>query len=204
MEKVIPSTGMKGYFELEAPFNRYNINKVICTCRAVRNINEYDREVRSLFNSVYAQHGLSEQIFNQDRRDNQYILSLQSEFGQWVIVPTSYVKRFPEVNGVAYHNLMLGVNLGSVPTEQELSILQERISNVVFDTLGVRPNIRSVQLSKSIIVSREFHQEVQTARQSRAEIQLSDSARVRHLSDVLERAKTQIRALEGYIKSHLH
>jgi hypothetical protein len=200
--KPLPSVGMRGYFELSAPYDNYQINKTVFTCKAVRNINEYDRENKSLFSSVYSPVGLTSADFRQDKKNNEHIVSLQGEAGQWIIVPAKYITRFPEVNGVLYHGLMLGVSLGALPVDKDLDPIVAAISNVVNDLLGVEATIKPVQVSKTVIVPHGEHVAIDTARAERAIQKMSDAARVSILQTQIDRMRNKIATLEQYIIEH--
>lgn len=197
--KPLPSVGMRGYFELAAPYDRYQTTKTVYTCRAVRNINEYDRENKTLFSSVYQSVGLDILEFNQDKKDNVHIVSLQGETGQWIIVPSKFITKFPELNGILYHNLMLGVNLGAMPVEYDLEPVVEAIRNTVNDMLGVQPTLKPVQVSKTIIVPHDEHLTISVARAEKAIQKMSDAARVATMQTQLNKMRERIAVLEQYI-----
>ena len=197
--KPLPSVGMRGYFELAAPFNKHQINKTVFTCKAVRNINEYDRESKTLFKDVYQVAGLTVNDFNNDKQDNVHIVSLQGETGQWIIVPSNYITRYPEINGILYHNLMLGVNLGAMPVDQDLDAVITGVSNLVTDYLGVQAVIKPVQVSKTVIVSHEDHRAIVLARGEKRNQTMSDAAKVAMLQNQIDKMRARIAELEQFI-----
>lgn len=199
LEGIKLVVGMRGYFELSAPFDRFNTNKVVMTCKAIRNINEYDRESKTLFADVYAPLGISETDFQLHKQNNIDIVSLQGETGQWLIVPACYITKFPEISGVLYHNLMLGVNLGALPVDYDVQPVIEAVHNVVLDMLGVQAIIKPVQVSKTILVSHDEHKAITTARVEKANQILSDAARVRTLQNNVDKMRARIAELEQFI-----
>lgn len=199
----IPTVGATGYYRLKPPFDGLLSENDRYTCRAVRSITDCLANNENIKDTVYIKNGLTEADYNGDLANGVYIVSLQSDVGQWIYLPASYILGYPTTNGVEYYNALLAVNIGSIPTRLDLSTIKESISNLVYDTMGITPDIQTVQLSKVALIPEETHADITTARLNRATVTLSDSGRLRATQLELERALTKLHALENYILANL-
>lgn len=202
MNLVIPTIGARGYYRLAAPFDSKLSPNEMYTCQAIRRIGDYLALNEDPYNNIYLYNGLTEADFNTDQQENMYIVSLQADTGQWLYVPARYLLGYPIMNGVPYQNMMLGVGLGAVPADMNMSALQNLISDVVFDNIGVRPQISPVVLSKQKLVSRQDHEAIQTARGALASQKKSFYTRYREMVTLYNKAIAKITALETYIKAN--
>lgn len=199
----IPTIGMKGVYSLKAPFDQLLIAQAEYTCRAVRQLNDFVLNQEDPLTTIYLANGLTEVDYQLDLSEDMVIVSLQAGVGQWIIVPGRYVLGYPDTGGVPYHGVLLGVNIGAMPVNADLSVLESSISNLVYDQIGLRPHISPVQISNVTLVPYEDHTALLTARQARVTMQLSDSGRVAALQQQLDSALTRIQVLEKYIKDRL-
>ena len=196
---VIPSLGMSGYFKLKTPFNSSLVENERYTCRAVRGIGDYLANNEDIYTNIYKANGLTETEFNSDCASGMYIVSLQSTKGQWIYLPASYILSFPITNGVEYHNLMIGISLGAVPTTKDISAVKTNLRNVIYDQLGIEPEIKEVQISKAVLIPQEQHETIETIRTSRITQQMSASSKVTKLESDLDTALEKIKILEAAI-----
>lgn len=202
MSLVIPTIGARGFYNLAAPFNsKFSANEAY-TCQAIRRIGDYLAMNEDPYTTVYLDNGLTQTDFDNDQQENMYIVSLQSDKGQWLYVPARYIMSYPIMNGIPYQSMMLGVGLGAIPADMDLSALQNLISDVVFDNLGIRPQISPVVLSKQTLVSRTNHDQIQTSRLALASQKKSFYSRYREMVALYNKALNKLSALETYIKAH--
>lgn len=197
---VIPTIGDSGFYTLKAPFDTLMATDTVYTCQAIRRIGDYLAYNEDVYTDVYVANGLSESDFEADQRLNMYIVSLQSEAGQWLYVPASFIISYPVSNGVQYQNFMIGVSLGALPVDTDLSPIQTLIKNVVFQNFGVTPKTNVVQLSKPVLVGSLKHEAIKTARLQRAVEKKTDFARWQEAVRDLTEAQEKIQILENYIK----
>lgn len=200
---IIPSVGMVGSFNLKSPFDSQVISGEKYTCRAVRALADYIANGEDVFSTIYVTNNLTEDNFAEDVDDDMYVVSLQSDSGQWIYLPARYIAEFPNTNGVLYHNVMIGVALGSMPVDTDYETLNKAIRNVVYDALGVEPTIEAVELSQQILVDDSDHETVETSRSARKTLKLSDSGMLKYYMGLYDAAVTKIRLLEDYIKKNM-
>lgn len=198
---VIPTVGTRGKFTLSAPLDQLMLSGEEYTVQAVRKLADYIANNEDPLKDIYTANGLSQTQYAEDLAAGMFVASLQSETGHWVYVPAKYIQTYPDTNGVPYRTLMMGVSLGAMPVEIDLDHLKTAISNLVRDSLGVTPQIKLVETSKALMVSRDKHDSLSTARQHRATLALTDSGRYQALTIAHERTLAQLASLQAYVAS---
>ncbi len=199
---IIPTIGLKGTYSLKTPFDSLLIASEEYTCQAIRSINELLADNQDPFALAYQPAGLQQTDYATAKSENMMIVFLASDTGHWVYVPADYILSYPNMNGIPYHVVGLSVNLGPQPSSSDLSALITKIQNIVKDTIGVAPAVKTVQLSKPTLVSDTDHTAIQTARDALVTESDSDSAKYQRLLQDLATANTQLAAAEAYIKAH--
>lgn len=200
MSKIIPAIKAEGFYELLAPLDTLIKQGEKYTCRAIRNISDYLANNEDIKTNVYDEYGLSAVIYDEHVNLNIEIISLQSELGHWVYVPVTYIARYPDVNGVIYRTVMIGVSLPSLPVDRDLSNIQTDIVNLVQDSLGVTVNTKIVETSKPVLVDQDTHAQLSADRVLASSTTLTDRSRLTKAQEDLSIALMKIAELELYIK----
>ncbi len=200
---IIPSIGTEGYYSFLAPFDSFTSSGQVYTCKAVRQIGDIIASNEDPYTVYYAPYGLTQDDFKADLAANMYIVSLQSDQGQWVYVPARYIKSYPKVDGVAYQTVAFSVQSGPVPVSMDLSAIKTALSNVIVDMLGVIPNIAVVQTSKTTIVSQADSQLIEKSRAQRAINNKTDRARYMAAETLVASQAALIQQLENYILANM-
>lgn len=154
---LIPPIGTAGIYTLQTPFNSHLQQNVSYRCEAVRKISDFVEVGLDPYDLYYRPVGITEQKYAEDLLNSVCIVSLQSESGHWVYVPSSYITAYPNINGVPYRVIVLGVELGALPEYMDLTALKVSVSNVVRDTIGVTPDIKEVAISALQNISQYDH-----------------------------------------------
>lgn len=199
---IIPNIGQSGFYSVKAPFDQFINADEVYTCKAVRFIGDYIALNEDPKTLIYEAYGLTDTDYEADVADNMYIVSLCSESGQWLYIPARYIASYPTMNGVRYHTMMMGVGLGAVPVDMDLSAIQTMVSNLIMDNLGITPAINLVQLSKPILVDRVNADKIEAARLIRAQQKKTDSFRYKETLGKLNEALLKIAELERFILAH--
>jgi len=199
-ELVIPSVGSEGYYTVTSPFDTIIVPNVLYKCQAVRKLNDYLANNENPKEKIYTRYQLGDDAYAQDLKDDMFIVSLQAGVGQWIYIPARYILNYPISNGVRYHDMMLGVNLGSVPVGLDLSPIKVAVTNTIHDLLGIDPTIAEVEISKTIVATHEQHEEITQRRLGHVELYLSDRGKFDKAQTDLESAQNKITQLETFIK----
>lgn len=163
---LIPPIGTAGIYQLKAPFASHLQPSVSYRCDAVRRVSDMVEAGIDPFAEFYETNGIDESKYNQDLLNNVCIVSLVSAAGHWVYVPSSYILSYPNVNGVPYRVMLLGVELGPIPDYMDLSVVKSSVADVVRDTIGITPQIKEVAISPIQNFSQNDHDVVEANRQA--------------------------------------
>lgn len=199
---VEPQIGSRGYYSLNDPLSSLVESNIPYTCQSIRTLNDYVGSGEDAATNIYLNQGLTQADYDSDLAEGMKIAGLQSDTGIWVYVPVKYIKTYPIMNGVGYRTMMLGVNLGAIPTESDLDPVMTAIQNTVYDYYGLKPLINPVQLSKEVMLSREDSDKIETARKANISMNMSADARILVLQQQNSDLLKKVLALEDYIKKH--
>jgi hypothetical protein len=197
---VIPTVGSSGYFQLREPFQEKIQANVKYTCQAVRRFSDYVANNEDIKTDIYDEFGISEDIYEEDMRNNTDIVSLQAETGQWLYVPVRYVIGFPSTNGIPYRAISFAVALPAMPADRDYSHVITDIGNLIQQSLGVNTKIDIIETSKVTLVDSAKHETKQAERQAVAGAVSTDRGRYMKALQDLQQANQKIAALEAWIK----
>jgi UDP-N-acetylglucosamine transferase subunit ALG13 len=202
MEYVIPTVGSSGYFKLQAPFNTIILENELYTCQAIRRISEYLANNEDIKTDIYDKYQIDEAIYKEHVEEDIFIISLQAQVGQWVYVPVSYILAFPEVNGIPYRTVGIGISLPAFPADKDFSALITDLQNLITDRLGTACIVRVTETSKTLLVTREKHDELTTERNVIIDGSVTDRSRYNKLLIDHQDVLAQNTALSDYIAAN--
>lgn len=196
---MIPPIGTSGVYTLSGPFSAQLRANTSYRCEAVRRISDLIEFGVEPYEEYYAPVGLSKSTYDSDLSNMVSIVSLASESGHWLYVPTTYITSYPNINGVAYTALILGVQLGAIPNYMDLTGLHAAIKELVTDTIGVIPSIQTVGVSAAQLLSQTDHDAVEAARQYKINNTQTNRAKVIALSQENASLRQRLQQLEAYV-----
>lgn len=201
--KPLPDIGATGLYQLAAPFAALLIPNAMYTCRAIKRFSEVSSLGVDPFETYYEPHGLTEAKYKADDKEAACIVSLQAGSGNWIYVPSTYIQAFPSTNGVKYNVTILGVSLGGIPDNLNLTPLQTLISDTVYGSLGIRPSFKTVVVSDPAMVNNEDHLKLEEARLANITITEPLAVKVYKLQQEKAVLATKLAAAEQWIKDHI-
>lgn len=196
---LAPPFGTTGLYELKAPFAAKIVADQEYTCTAIRSFGDLVAEGKSVYAHIYEPIGLTEADFLRDSKDEVQIVSLRSASGGVVRVPTSYIISFPTQGGFAYEPLAIGVFLGAIPQIMPLDNVRTAIRNVVKDSLGIDPEIRTVRVGNVSYKATEEHERLEAARLDKVTYDKSDYGMLLEYKKQNELLQDKIASLEAWI-----
>lgn len=199
----IPQLGAVGVYALQAPFDTLLTPQVAYTCRSLRMLSDIAASGELVWERFYAPLNVSEQLYLLDLNANVCIVGLQAGTGEWIYVPSSFILKAPDVNGVLYSPVVLGVNLGPIKDSYQLDGLIGKLEGVVEAVIGIKPVIKGVLISQPAVVSYENSAKIEAARAKMVTDTQSDYSKVQSLTAELTAVRVKLKALEDYIKLHL-
>lgn len=197
---LIPPIGASGLYRLSEPFlSQINLN-ISYTCMAVRKISDVQAMGVDPYKAYYEPYGIPESTFKNDSGSGVCIVSLQSNNGIWVYVPSSFIESYPQVNGIAYSGVALMIHLGALPDSLNLSYLKNTIKDVVTATLGVVPQtVQTVITTPKSLISQDNHLAAENARQQNITTNTTDYAKGQQYENDNMALRARIAQLEAYI-----
>lgn len=191
MTVVLPSIGMTGKWSLKTPLEDILIPDVIYTCRAIRSLSEYLTQNEDPYQDIYKPLGLSQSDYDTDFASNVYVVSLQSEDGTWVYIPTPYLESYPSTNGVSYRRQSVVIPLPNLPTSIDYSVMIDRINQAIFETVGITASTRVVPIGNIYLIDQAIADQEAIDRAQNILHMLTDRVQIR----VLETENTRLKSL---------
>ncbi len=202
MANFTPQLGVMGIYSCREPFNQKLLANVLYTPVALRTFTDIIASGVDPFTEYYNPQGISKEDYTKDVQDGVVIISFQSGNGTIIPIPSSYVTGQPNMGGVPYRTMMLVALLAPIPDTYDLSFLQQRIQDTVFDTLGVTGTVTPVVASDPTVLSQAEHDSIDAARQVVIANNKTDYAKYLDAMRQLADARAQLALLNQYIIDH--
>jgi hypothetical protein len=200
---LIPPIGSAGAFQALTPFNTTVNGTTHYECKAVRRFIDIIHEGVDPFAEYYVPAGLSQSKYDEDYKLGACIVSLVSTAGTWVHVPTTYIESYPNVGGIPYTAVVLGINLGAIPDMLDLTAVKAAIVEIVHDYIGVTSSVMAVKTSITQNLSYNDHTSIEAARQAEVTATVTERARRIAAQAQVATLQQQLTALQNYIRDHL-
>lgn len=197
------TVGMKGTIIATAPFDTVIDSRQIHECIGVETINGLIAKGSEPFEDIYEKYDISESQFNADADAGVRIITFQSSIGEIITIPELYIESIPDANGVPYRCAMLGIALSAIPDDFDLTELKTEVSDLIFDYIGVRSEIKEVVFGEPSVLTRVEHIAVEAARVANVRDNESSRSIARRLQDTVNAQAAKIAMLEQYIKDKL-
>lgn len=203
VQRINVTVGMKGVVLATAPFDTQINPRLIQQCIGVETINGLVAKGDDPFSDVYEPAGLTQAQFDSDSDAGVRIITFESAIGEIISVPEIYIEAIPDANGVPYRIVMLGISLSAIPDDLDISDLKQEISDVVFNYIGVRSEIKEVVYAEPSILTQEEHAAVEQARITNITNNVSSRLRVSQLESITDDLYQKIQVLETFIKNSI-
>ena len=198
--RILPVIGSSGTYELLPPFDTVILPEEIYTCKAIRNISEYVSYNQDPKKLVYDYYGLSENDYENDIQEDMEIVSLQNNKGVWLYVPARYILKYPEVDGIPYHQLSMVCKIPAIAVSRDISHLKTDVINLIKDTLGVEAAVEIVEVSRTIAVTKQVSDNLKIDRAAISGGRVTDRAKYIQALQQQQLLLNKIEELELYIK----
>ena len=199
MTNILPAIGALGKYELKEPYNILIQPDLEYICIALRKLEEIILTGKNPQALYYTPYGVDETIYFDDLDNGVSIITLKASTGELIYFPNSYLLSFPDIGGIHYENLGLGVNLGPLPSNTDLTYLQTKVSELVHDTIGIDPVIKTLVLSGVTMLSQTTHDALTAAREANIVEDETDRAKVIRLTSEVQMYQEKLTALENFV-----
>lgn len=197
----IPQIGVRGLYTLLPPFSDKLISGAQYVCVGVRTIGELIGKGELPFDSYYKPYGISSEVYTTDVANNVTIVTLDADGRHTVYVPSSYISGYPEIGGVSYVSLMLGAQLGPVKEGTDLSLLTDKVKQVILQYQGITTDVKIIAASVPKLLSHTSSNAIESARAAQKNIVATDYTDKIQLQNQNALLLEKIALLENYIKS---
>lgn len=198
----LPFIGLTGTFELKAPYDKLVTPNVLYTVRSIRTLNDILAAGDNPYEMYYKSMTLDKAVYENDLSNNVVILGLQAGAGEWIYVPLTYTAKAPNLSGVVYSTIVLGVSLGPIPDHYSLEALKTEMAQVVSNTLGVTPTVKGVMVAQPVMLSYEQHTQLEEAKKAKKTLFETTSAKITRLERELRTERLKTAGLEAWIKDN--
>lgn len=200
---IIPAIGDSGSFTFSPPYDTYSAQNQLYTCQGMRTLTDYLANNEDPYNNIYVKYGLTEQDYTQDKTANMQIVTLQNSVGGWLYIPARFILSYPKNDGIVYHGKALVIDLGMMTIDKDTTTLQSQVSDLVFDSIGIRPEVYEAENRMSVLVPTDEHEALETARQNNVTVSLSYRGQVEMWKDRYLTTLTKVQELEAFIQGLL-
>lgn len=198
---LIPPVGTAGIYKLDAPFSAQLQPNMSYRCDAVRRLSDFLEVGVDPYEEFYKKNDLTKEKYDLDVMNRVCMISLVSSSGHWLYVPSTYILAYPDLNGVPYTVMVLGLELGAIPNYKDLTGLKQALSNLTRDTIGITPVIKEVAVSAVTKLSQADADALEAARQSQITNSQTDRAKLLALQQAYTLLQQQYAQLEAYVRS---
>lgn len=160
------SVGTRGKYSASGAFSQKLDNALVYTCIAIDSIVSMINNAIDVKQDIYLANSIDVVRYEQDFSDGVPIFTLQSNKGDIVKIPGSFLLELPDTDGVVYNNIMLAINLGPVYDEFDLTQIKDELSYLVHTKVGIEPDIQVAIFGEPAYVSLQDHTQIQSARQA--------------------------------------
>jgi hypothetical protein len=200
---LIPPIGTSGIYKLASPFSSKLQQNMSYRCDAVRRISDYLEEGVDPYTELYVPNNISKAQYDQDLLNQVCIISLVSAANHWVHVPSTYILAYPDLNGVPYTVMVIGLEVGAIPNYKDLSGFKHALSELTRDTIGVTPVIREVVISAEQKLSQADHDALENSRAMLITNSQTDRARLIAAQNELTTLRQQYAQLQAYVQANM-
>lgn len=200
---LTPPLKSTGIFSLQAPFQAMLRTNVAYTCRSIRQISDFLKLGQDPYALFYEPNGLTKPAYDAAVTAGEAVVGLQSNGGHWVYVPTTHINSYPDMGGLSYTAIVLGISLGSIPDYLDLSALKTKIQDDVRAVIGITAEVKSVAVSERKLMSQSDHTAIEAARVANITENKTDYAKMLKAEQDLANAVARIAELEAYIIANI-
>ena len=164
-----PAIGLEAYFVFKDPvlaFMKNKLNTAEATLRlkviGINNLKSMiEAELRDPYIDAYNPMGISNYDYKKDVLNGVplYLFEHTSLAGKvtYLKSPLTYIADYSLTSDIIYANKLLMLDLGKLPDLFNTTTVFNDLSDLVFDRLGVRPDIREVSVGAPETITREDH-----------------------------------------------
>lgn len=206
--KKTPPLYARGRYVLSFPWQA-NPNKLY-TCIGVRSFSDIYKLGQDVYKVFYLPMGAAESTvisglpftFIAEAANKPNIVTLQSDDGEVIYVPDTFIQKFPDQGEVKYSHIVLSLSLGPVPDYSNLEEIKQAVAETVAQRFGFMPTVREHRAPATDNPTAAQHEALEAARIGSITLLETDQAKVLRLIGVSDKKQQTINTLTNMLKSH--
>lgn len=199
---IIPEIDATGKYKFKAPFDSLGNDQTEFTCMSIRRLTDLLSSGENPYKKYYQPYGIIESDYDADVANNVSIIGLQSTMGSWLYIPNSYLLSYPDVSGVRYVLMVLGVHVGAIAETTNLEPIMGEIDDLIFSRLGIRAEIKPVIVSQPSLVGYDDHEVIEQVRKNNIIDEKPISVQLLDAQRRISELTSQLEKLSEYIKNN--
>ena len=156
MANFYPVIGKTDNYEFLSPFDGLNKDTTMTVISSMM-MREYETAEVDVLKLVYEQNGLTKQDLLHDISLDAMLVTIKTN-NDIIYIPSTYLHvQDQNKRTQIYNRKVLVMDLGFLPTNENITDLQNELVSVTVSTLGLSPDIRSVVISDDEYVTDDEH-----------------------------------------------
>lgn len=193
MQYLTPLVGDSGQYIVTDPFDKIVLKEQTYTCIAIKSLADIVAFGQQPYEKYWEPYGIERSKFELHAENAVNIIVLRESTGRIISVPNSYIKSIPFTGGVEYANMILGVELGVINVDTDLTLLKFNIQEMVKNYLGVSSvAIKPIKVSTSIRKTEEEDRRIRIARKNRVNETMNLEAELIKKDRIIEQLKKDL------------
>lgn len=197
---IIPQINSTGFFQVKSPWQMPE--NTIYTCIAVRDFSDFTAIGENVFDLVYKPKNIPVELYQADVAAGAKIITLASRTQPTIYIPSTYLTGYPLMDNVAYSHVVLGVSLGAIPDNMDLTFLKDQMQGLVSSVIGVTPTVELNAAPSDNYMSATQHAAWLQARQEAITSRETDLARLMQANATISTLRQVIAQYEAFMRQH--
>lgn len=202
--KNTPPLRARGRYVLASPWVA-NPAKLYTTV-AIRGFEDLFTLGIDVYNTYYLPMGLidgqSGFSFSAEQANKADIITLQSDDGEVIYVPDTYIQSYPNMGEVKYSHVVLSISLGPLPDQNDLTNVKAVLADQVAQVYGITPTVVEHRAASTSNPSATEHEALEAARVAAITVLETDHAKALRFQAQNVLLNQKIVALTNLLKAH--
>ena len=191
--EILPQIYSSGVFKLKGKLQSYLSESLWYTCIAIRKIEEIEALGIDCYNEFYKPINLDVVDYQKDAEFNA------CSNGDLKHFPSTYLASFPNGSGILYNVMGIAYDLGPLPLEYDLTDLDNKLKEVIRNTIGIRSRSRLLTLSNTEIVTQGTHERLERERKNYIQVPTNLEYQNKQLANENKELKKKVQKLEAFV-----
>ena len=156
-----------------------------------------------VLNDIYLANGDTLANYSAAAAADTMLVSVSAGSGDVFTFPVTALVGVPNGEGIIYRNQVLSIGLSAIPATMDLTALQNEISNLVFNTLGVKSTVFVTAIGAATILTPAQDTLITHARNAAITTPANTLYQNAQLTAANAALVAKVNVLETYIKAHI-